>query len=182
MTVRHHNQTKNTTTLVFGTLAGLVVVLLLAGCAPDKTVPWFTTPIAWGKGYRVTVRKPADIKYVPTTVELTDRTHAQLTSFPQGRTRKDSKGYLCLDVSTQSRYSGKATWSNLNVRTIVLKFPGSSVSVSADSSGLGDQDWTSLMFNECGTGANWGLSLECGIPGYGGPGKKEIPSEEPCRK
>jgi hypothetical protein len=157
----------------------LAALFALTGCANTSTT-WFTTPIAWGHGYRQAVDSTSVPTYLPTEVELIDGDHAKLVDFPQGTTRKDKDGSLCLDVSTSERYTGPAVWSNRNGVTLTLKYANSSVVLSSVGARMQGEDWTTVQFVECTSKAHWYLSMQCGIPGYGGPGQKEVPSDEPC--
>lgn len=155
-------------------IAGAVVALTvsLSGCLPNTSQPWFTTPIEWSGGDRY-VEDPTGPQHedLTTTVRLIDGQRARLVDFPQGTTRTDDNGDLCLDVSGTARYTGEATWSVRNGYTIVLTFGDSSVFVSANAGRFAKQDWTALGFDECGDGAIWSIGYACGNSGYGGPGE-----------
>lgn len=160
----------------------LILVGALVGCSPASKAPWFTAPIEWGQGYTQSAQKPFPIETVSTAVRVSDGKVAQLTDFPEGTTGTDKKGDVCLKVSSDERYTGSATWSNRDGYSIVLAFGTSSVTVTADNAGLGDQDWSGMIFNECSSGVHWYLPVQCGNPGYGGPGDKNKMVEPDCKE
>ena len=163
----------------------------MTGCATESATrstasasPWFETPIGWGESVRETPTG-GDYEIDPVRAEFLDSTHAQLKDFPQGKTVTAGNGTECLKISDAARYSGPATWSNVNGATVGLKFAGSSVVVASDHTrfGLG-QDWTDLNFVQCGKAKFpvWDLGLVCGNPGYGGKGKVNALTAKPCEK
>jgi hypothetical protein len=127
------------------------VLVSLAACVPSA--PEFTTPTAWSGGIR---QIGDDSEQVTTSVQLLDNEHATVTDFPQGTSRDTKDGLVCLDLSTEDRYTGDVTWSNRNGFSIVLSFGDSSVVVGANAS-FGKQDWSEVGFRECASDALWTL-------------------------
>ncbi|MEO8094017.1 MAG: hypothetical protein ABI632_03690, partial [Pseudolysinimonas sp.] len=108
---------------------------------PSSSEPWFAAPIEWKGGLRTVDGEIGQT--VTTSVQLLDGTRARLVDFPQGVTRQQDDGLLCLDLASAERYTGEATWANRNGYSIVLTFGESSVILSADTGRFGTQDWTS---------------------------------------
>lgn len=151
------------------------ITVSLAGCLPSS--PDFTTPMAWRGGSRQVAAESAS---VTTSVQLLDGQRATLVDFPQGVTRELDGGYVCLDLSTEERYTGEATWSNRNGYSIVLTFGESSIVVSSDAARFGGQDWSVLRLHECTSDAYWYLQYFCGESGYGdttGPYRHPCPAD-----
>jgi hypothetical protein len=101
------------------TVAAVAVLLLAVSGCSSHSDPWFKTPIAWGQGQREPAKTGlAGAKSVSTTIELLDGTHARLKDFPKGTSKTLEGSNFCLSVAGTSRYSGNATWSNVNGGTI----------------------------------------------------------------
>jgi|GEM_PF-5410214 len=122
----------------------------------------FQAPIVWKGGYRYAgpVLEP-----IQTTVALRPDGTALLKDFPQGTSRTSDK-QTCLDVSTETRFTGEAKWSTVSGYSIRLTFSDSSVMVS-DGGKFGSQDWSRLKFGACNADVHWDIGIFCGDSGYG---------------
>lgn len=149
-----------------GVVVLLGVCLALVGCGPAG--PGLKTPVSWAGGAQSSDAPQVDPN---SSVQLLENGRAVLTDFPQG-TSVPTEGGVCVDLSTDARFDGEATWVPRDEFGVVLSFADSSIVWASDNTG-GTPDWRLAGFRIC-DGPQFVLSYLCGDLGF--------TNTEPCRE
>jgi hypothetical protein len=166
--------------------AATIVMTVVVGCSlvsASLNRPTFKAPVEWGAQNGENAQRGGTT--VSTTLQLFANGRARLKNFPQGTDGRElssyGTSYSCLQISTGTRYTGRATWTAPDAGEFILRFGKSSVEVAADTDGYIGRtpDWDFVWILECDSGdLEWDLGYACGDAGNGDAGRLDIPCTE----
>lgn len=151
-------------------LAALLAVgtVGLSGCAVTAD---FTPPMVWTADNLDEQSIAAPDLPLPDemSIVIEDGGTAHVSSFPLGKTTEFDPPAICHPLESSNWFTGDATWTLRNDHSIAITYADSEIVLVAETGFVGDDDWTELQFNPCGTDILWTLGYVCGRSGYGGP-------------
>ncbi|SEI11162.1 hypothetical protein SAMN04515692_11631 [Leifsonia sp. CL147] len=129
--------------------AGLLIVVAVVCFSLVGCTGLFTKSIGWVGGTFWNERKHIQKDIEGMTLRLFPDGTGSAHGLPRGHQKTANN--ICIEVTSEDRYSGDVTWQEVNDHQFEISFPGSKYTV-ANATGKFVPDWAEVRIYTC----NWG--------------------------